>query len=157
MLQPQSPDESLMDVVGHMLADGAFVMADPDPEPGAELPDGLRVEVSFDGPRRGVVLIDAPPDLGMEIALNLGADEEAPDESSAVEALRELGNMITGALLPRLFGTETVFHLGIPTPGRMVGADEAPPVCQHEVALVSDEGHRIRVRVRFDDLSGVSP
>jgi len=156
MLQPQSPDESLMDVVGHMLADGAFVMADPDPEPSVELPECLRVEVSFDGPRRGVVLIDAPADLGVEIALNLGADE-APDETSAVEALRELGNMITGALLPRMFGTETVFHLGIPTPGRMVGVEEVAPHCQHEVALISDEGHRIRVRVRFDDLQGGSP
>ena len=33
MLHMHEPNEALIDVVGHMLSDGAFVIVDPDPDP----------------------------------------------------------------------------------------------------------------------------
>ncbi|MFO0725352.1 MAG: chemotaxis protein CheX [Myxococcota bacterium] len=148
------PNEALIDVVGHMLSDGAFVIVDPDPDPTPV--EGHRTEVRFGGPASGSIVVEAPLGLGLEIAQNLAPPEEPPSPETAAEALREMANMITGALLPRVFGGEHVFHLGIPTP--LTPIEVTPPAqCAHQVGLVSEEGNRIRVCLRLDEEGGRSP
>lgn len=146
MVEFSATTEGLLEVVGRMLAEGAFIAADPIPDPIPFV--GVRVRIGFDGPQRGAFFVDASPALGAEIAANLGVDDAV---AGPVEALRELTNMIAGAALPRMFGSTHVFSLGIP--GEAVPVDETSDSLdsQCQVSLVSDEGHHICVRLCLGD------
>jgi CheY-specific phosphatase CheX len=76
----------------------------------------LRASMGFNGPQQGTVVIVVPLTITSLMACNILGLEEVQhiDEDTAVDALKELLNTITGRLMTSLFGEEVVMDLAIP-------------------------------------------
>ena len=76
----------------------------------------LRASMGFTGPQQGTVAIVVPLTITSLMACNiLGLEEDQHiDEDTAVDALKELLNTITGRLMTSLFGEDVVIDLAIP-------------------------------------------
>lgn len=117
-------NESLLRIVEasciHILEHAAFLFTEqmlPEdyPESASQwLPIGVRLE--YEGPRSGELRLWIAEPLSRTIAQNmLGLDEmEDCSEEKEMDAVKEILNMILGNFLTEAFGTEVVFHLGIP-------------------------------------------
>jgi CheY-specific phosphatase CheX len=95
----------------------------------------LTVAVDFEGACRGRLVLALRGDLPIAIAANM-LGEDGCSLSQQQDAVKEMGNVICGNALPRLFGTRAVFRLHAP---RVVEEEEtATPDARVEVSL--DEG-----------------
>ena len=76
----------------------------------------LRASMGFKGPQQGTVSIVVPMTISTLLTTNiLGLEEDQIiDEDSAIDALKELLNTITGRLMTTLFGEDVVVDLTIP-------------------------------------------
>ena len=76
----------------------------------------LRASMGFTGPPQGTVVIVVPLTITSLLACNiLGFEEDQHiDDDTAVDALKELLNTITGRLMTSLFGEDVVIDLTIP-------------------------------------------
>lgn len=76
----------------------------------------VKAVMTFSGPNSGSIAIAVPETVCPEIAANvLGLDaEEDIDPADALDALKEVLNVICGHVLTRMAGTEPVFDLSIP-------------------------------------------
>ncbi len=76
----------------------------------------LKASMGFKGPQQGTVAIVVPMTISALLATNiLGLEEDQKiDEDSAIDALKELLNTITGRLMTALFGEDVVVDLTIP-------------------------------------------
>jgi len=76
----------------------------------------LRASMGFKGPQQGTVAIVVPMTISTLLTTNiLGLEEDQRiDEDSAIDALKELLNTITGRLMTTLFGEDAVVDLTIP-------------------------------------------
>jgi CheY-specific phosphatase CheX len=76
----------------------------------------IKATMGFSGPQQGTVSIVVPGTITSVMAANiLGLDEDQPiEKNTALDALKELLNTITGRLLTSLFGEELVIDLTIP-------------------------------------------
>ena len=96
----------------------AFMFGDEleDDEIEAEANRFLRASMGFNGPQQGTVAIVVPMTISTLLAINiLGLEEDQTiDEDSAIDALKELLNTITGRLMTALFGEDVVVDLTIP-------------------------------------------
>jgi len=71
-------------------------------------------EISFTGPKSGTIQILAGLDFGKILAENIGALDEADDQSAA-DALRELCNVACGLVLAKIASSrEDVFDVSVP-------------------------------------------
>jgi len=114
----QRASEKLQDVVIRVLEDAAFVLCEPVGE-GPPWPDETVVigSIAISGcGRRGRLDISACDEFTRLLAANLlGVEPDDPDVSSRGEgALGELSNIVAGAFLNELFGSDTVCGIGIP-------------------------------------------
>lgn len=140
--------EMTSELVGEVTAEvfgaTAFVMVEPASGAGGEGGE-LAFCVDFGGPAPGRVWLEAPLGLGQEILENLFDGSGAPGESDALDALREMTNVIAGALLPRVFG-DVYVTLGIPHGPEAQGAssEEAQP-SRFRAELITDTGHHLAV------------
>lgn len=106
--------------------------------------DAVLVAVPYAGPASGRVVIAATPDLARALARNLLAldpDAQVP-EADVQDALRELGNVVAGNLLPAVLG-EGEYRLGPPEPGSWPAgpADIAGLACaEGELAAAVERG-----------------
>ncbi len=141
-------DETVATVTARVLADGAFIFAEP--AEAADEFDGVEVTVSFHGRvAGGRMSVRAPAELGEEIYANLVGDAEgASAENRAVIALQELTNMVAGATLAEVFGTGESFDLGIPAP---LAAGESLEGTR--VFLTTDEGLTLAVTLELAERS----
>ncbi|MCK6548170.1 chemotaxis protein CheX [Myxococcota bacterium] len=138
-----TPDAAVLTrVASSVLADGAFMLTEPAETPLAA-EDALVFAVPFRASVSGCVLFEAPIDLGFEMMSNL--DDDTSDlQLGALDAMREMTNILAGALMPELFGDEVV-ELGVPSgPGEPV-----PPGSSMRTDLVTDEGHHLAVLVTW--------
>jgi CheY-specific phosphatase CheX len=76
----------------------------------------LKASMGFKGPKQGTVAIVVPMTITTLLTTNiLGLEEDQKiDEDSAIDALKELLNTITGRLMTALFGEDVVVDLTIP-------------------------------------------
>lgn len=71
-------------------------------------------QISFKGPRTGTIRILAGRDFAGVLAQNIGALEQADDET-AFDAMKELANVTCGLLLPMIGSSPAdVFDMSIP-------------------------------------------
>jgi hypothetical protein len=140
--------ERLAAVVVRTLEDAAFVLAEAGGE-GVEPFDGdvLEARLGWSGGEPGELRLAVAPTLAVSLAANLLGVDEAPGRGE--DALGELVNMATGALVAELFGDADPPRLELPRVVRLRAADyeaergEAATVA----ALVEEEGRRIEARV----------
>ena len=108
----------LRDVCFSVFEQLAFMFGDEleDDELDIEDENFLKASMGFKGTNPGTVIIVIPKLVAGQLAHNiLGIeDEQAIDEDTPVDALKELLNTITGRLMTSLFGDEAVIDLTIP-------------------------------------------
>jgi uncharacterized protein YciU (UPF0263 family) len=138
-----TPDaEVVARIATSVLADGAFMLTAPTDEQ-LDPADALVFAVPFQASVSGAIVFEAPIDLGFEMMSNLD-DDTADIQLGALDAMREMTNVLAGALMPGLFGDEVV-ELGVPSgPGESV-----PPGSMIRTNLVTDEGHHLAVLVTW--------
>ena len=126
-------------VAAGVLADGAFMLTEPVDTPSVP-GEGLVFTIPYTGSQNGQLSFEAPLELGFEMMDNL-ADDTADLQLGALDAMRELTNVIAGALMPEIFGEEAV-ELGLPAgPGEPVADGDA----KVRAELITDGGHRLAV------------
>lgn len=119
-----------------------FMIPDPDADPGeAVLPDPVAVQVDFDGPFDGGLVVCVPREVMASIATNMLGEEELPPQDKQADALGEIANIICGNVLPRIAGTKKVFYLAGPRALESPwSADGAEKPAAAEVRVAFDEG-----------------
>jgi hypothetical protein len=114
MLEPTP--ELLTDILGKVLEESAFIVAEPDQEPPGWGGSVLRACIAFESTRGGTLRLLTNPRAASEIAANmLGIDQgEEEARSSGRAAVSELLNVVGGAFLTRYFGPAVPSQLGLP-------------------------------------------
>lgn len=142
-----TPDftEALSKVAVRILEEAAFLFSD-DLAP-ADRPDHtwepVGASLEYEGIEdSGHIQVWADVAMVRSLASNmLGLDEEDPESAAHVaDALKELLNMVLGNVLTELWGTEPVFHLGIPT---LLDDSEWSPQSASRGLWLSVEGHPV--------------
>ncbi|MEI9937592.1 MAG: chemotaxis protein CheX [Pseudomonadota bacterium] len=143
----------LQEVVMHVLEDCAFMCTQLGPESQVFPEQITRATLAFKGPRSGKLELFAARELAMSIAADmLGIDAADPDATSFADgALGEISNIITGALVARLFGTECLVELGIPVVDHVVPGPKEGESCA--LKLTDMEGRAIDVRFSLESAS----
>lgn len=140
--------DTLSEVATQVLEDVAFVFTERAREPFAWSGATIDASLSFSGPERGALFVRASPALGARFAANmLGIELDDPEVAErSNDAVGEMLNVVAGVLVARVFGTDTLVHLGVPH----VAVTPAPGVEASAcvVSLLTDEGERIELHVR---------
>ncbi len=112
----ETPHQVILETVSQTLETMAFICVEPITE--AAVPDEpLCLSMKFDGPSRGAVEMVASRNLGRRLASEvLMVEADDPEfESRAEDALREILNVVVGAMMPHLARSPgDVFNLGLP-------------------------------------------
>jgi hypothetical protein len=140
--------ERLAAIVVRTLEDAAFVLAEPAGDAGEPFEgEVLEARLGWGGTDPGELRVAMGPALAASIAANLLGVDEAPER--AEDALGELVNMATGALVAELFGDADPPRLELPRVVRRRAAEHAGERREAAVAvtLVEEEGRRIEARV----------
>lgn len=137
----------LGEVTRSILGDAAFLFCDDVPEDAAPT-DGPLAEatISFDAPTPGRITLRMPWSLALEAAANLlGTEQDDPEaEASALAAVGELLNMISGSALSAWFGPNTQWTLGVPSTSMKEGRLPSPTPRGEVVSYVIEDA-RIEV------------
>ena len=72
------------------------------------------VEVGFQGPRSGRLLVTVCGGILPSIALNMLGDDEEPSQEELEDTLKEIANVICGNVLPSLDGPDAEYHIDPP-------------------------------------------
>ncbi len=111
-------DHLFAEVVAETLEQYAFLFGEP--EDGATVPpeprDYMESTIGFTGGgERGLLYIAAPADLCREMAGNiLGLETSEVEEDVAMDALKELTNVLVGSFTVRRLGTDVPCVLDMP-------------------------------------------
>ena len=145
-------EELLNEVVVQVLEECAFLSTEPSPDTVVWPDDAACITVAFSGPQKGQVELHADKNLAMTIAADmLGVDASDPEASRLADgALAELANVVTGALVAKLFGTDCLVELGIPVVAHRPPGLRAESWCA--LSLVDLEGRPIDVGVNLEAL-----
>ena len=141
--------ESLARSVIALLADAAFVFAEPTaaPLPASENP--LVARLAMEHGETWELCVCVQDKLGQMLAANLLGTESDTGEAraAAADAVGELANILAGALAVELFGKDVVCRIGIPVVavegGRAVAARLAQSSCRAN--LLTEEGYALAV------------
>jgi CheY-specific phosphatase CheX len=140
----------LGEVTRSVLGSAAFLFCDEVP-PGTSATQGRIAEaaITFDAPCPGSITLRMPWNVALEAAANLlGTEKDDPDaEESALAAVGELLNMISGSVLKEWFGGATSWSLGVPALRERDGLLPSPEPAGEVVEFVVDEV-RIEVEAR---------
>ena len=102
----------------------------------------VSVSVGFDGPLSGTLVLTVPAEMLPALARNLLELDDDPTLEKQLDALKELGHVICGNLLPLLAGPMAVFRVHAPKlldEGSAPGAVGAPAFTAR-TRIVLDEG-----------------
>jgi hypothetical protein len=132
----------LGEVARSVLGDAAFLFCDDVP-PGTGPLEGRLAEasISFQAPTSGHLTLRLPWPVALEAAANLlGTENDDPEaEASALAAVGELLNMISGSALSAWFGANTAWSLGVPVTSVRVGCLPSPAPRGAVVAYVVED------------------
>jgi CheY-specific phosphatase CheX len=128
-----------------------FLLPNPElSEAQRKAPSRSAVEVRFNGPLRGRLLLIVSGNILPGIVMNmLGEDAEISEEAQR-DALGELANVICGNVLPEVGGADGVFTLETPRPVVPPGRGE-PWSSEVHVGL---EGGRADVYLQVEESAG---
>lgn len=90
------------------------------------------VSVNFEGPFSGKLLVRVCGGLLPIIATNMLGEEDVPSKSLQYDALGEIANVICGNMLPKIAGSDHIFHVSAP---EIVDDIDIPPVAEAQVGL----------------------
>lgn len=113
----------------------------------------IAAAVRFHGPVNGQVIVTICGPLLPTIAANMLGEEDHPAEPQQHDALREVGNVICGNMLPLIAGTTPVFNVELPEvvdPSTVGSVGE--PAASAEIGL--EEG-RAELRLYVDNLKAL--
>jgi len=110
----------------------------------------LRATMEFNGPEKGTVALVIPITITSLMAANiLGLEDDQPiEDETAVDALKELLNTITGRLMTSLFGEEVVIDLSIPQTEELNYAEWEALFESNEYLVVSIEENPVLITVQ---------
>jgi len=130
--------EFLTELLGSVLEDSAFLLAEPVEErPGFE-GSVLLARIAFESMRGGTLRLLTTPEAATEIAANmLGIEPGEEARSSGRAAVSELLNVLGGSFLIRYFGAAVPSQLGLPTSHVLSAWPGAPRGCAAAVRLES--------------------
>ena len=154
-----NPNEQLLaEVVAETLEQFTFLFVEPEgDEPDSEgMQACIEATIGFQGGgRRGTLRIAAPEVLCREMAGNiLGLDETAVTEDVAMDAIKELANVLMGSVTARRLGVEVSCTLSPPT-ARLLDAYQmnALAACPGALCFRVDE-HRIIAVLEEEPVGG---
>jgi len=140
--------ELLVESLGEMLEEAAFIFTEPQEAPPAFPGKALEARIGYQGPHTGELRLVVDARLAGTLAANLlGEDEDAATEGRAADAVGELLNMFVGVWVVKLFGEQNRCKLTVPQVREIAGAEAAVPPKGAACAahLVEEEGRRIDV------------
>ncbi len=113
---PEPTPEFLTDILGHVLEESAFILAEPGQEPAQWDGSILRACIAFESTRGGTLRLLTNAQAASEIAANMLGIDQGDEEArtSGRAAVSELLNVVGGAFLTRYFGTAVPSQLGLP-------------------------------------------
>ena len=130
---PEPTSALLTDILGQVLQESAFLVAEPGEEPAAWDGPVLTARIAFESTRGGSLRLVTTPAASAEIAANmLGIDPGAEAEENGRAALAEVLNMLGGAFVTRYFGAAVPSQLGLPSTELWQGA---PPASSRSCAV----------------------
>lgn len=142
---PQPHSTALLQAATSTFESLVLLCPEPQASEGAEfLPLAAAVGVTFHGERTGRLAVGVTEGVLPAIAENMLGAAAAPDPQLQRDALGELGNVVTGNVLPLVHGPAAVFRLDAPA-----AAGDTPFACRDgevQVAMVRlrmDEGEAI--------------
>jgi len=146
-MSSQVTADVLAEVAASVLEDAAFVFTERAPGPTAWSETAVAAEIGYGGPEEGELVLVTSPPLAAQLAANmLGVELDDPEVAErAADAVREMLNVVAGALMARVFGTSVVCHLEVPR-APTARPDGAPPPCC-TVDLVTMEGDCLELRI----------
>ena len=123
-----NPNEQLLaEVVAETLEQFTFLFVEPEGDTPAPTGSATYMEATIGfhgGGRRGTLRVAAPEVLCREMAGNiLGLDETAVTEDVAMDAIKELANVLMGSVTARWLGVEVSCTLSPPT-ARLLSPDQ---------------------------------
>jgi hypothetical protein len=133
-----------------ILEETAFVWTDLATLPVDWGSEALAARLEFSGPGRGWVELVTTQRLARTIAANmLGLDDGEVEPGAPEQAAGELLNILAGALVVQVFGSQEVCSLGIPEV-RRVAAPAPPPGATTATTLLSEEGEPFELAIFVD-------
>jgi CheY-specific phosphatase CheX len=130
----------------------AFLCNMPPEEDLAVPENAVLAQISFKGPKTGTIRILAGRDFAGVLAQNIGALEQADDET-AFDAMKELSNVTCGLLLPMIGSSPAdVFNMSIPA----VQSGQAAPgwnefTAAGDCLLLNIEGFRVAAMLTMEE------
>jgi hypothetical protein len=113
---PEPTATLLTDILGEVLQESAFILAEPVPEPAVWDGPVLTARIAFEATRGGTLRLVTTPAASAEIAANmLGIDPGEEADANGRAAVAELLNVLGGAFVTRYFGTAVPSQLGLPS------------------------------------------
>ena len=145
----------LLEAVSQALETMVFLDVLPADENTDELimPQTLVVSaISFSGPKKGNFQLLTGTDFGKLLAENIAAIDQA-DENQALDAVKELSNVICGLLLPEISeNSSDVFDVTVPTVKTGSDSLEWSGFLQDKDSLLLNaEGYAIAVKLRMEE------
>ncbi len=143
--------ESLARAVSALLADAAFVFAEPTSESLPSDESALVARLTMEHGETWELCVCVQDKLGKVLAANLlGTESESGEaRAAAADAVGELANILAGALAVELFGKDVVCHIGIPAvvveSERTAAARLAQSTCRTN--LLTEEGYALAVAI----------
>jgi CheY-specific phosphatase CheX len=110
-------------------------------------------QISFKGPKTGTIRILAGRDFAGVLAQNIGALEQADDET-AFDAMKELSNVTCGLLLPMIGSSPAdVFSMSIPAvqSGSVEGRRWDEFTAHEDCLLLNIEGFMVAARLTMEE------
>ncbi|HET6412258.1 MAG TPA: hypothetical protein VFG53_09375 [Anaeromyxobacter sp.] len=130
--------EFLTELLGSVLEDSAFLLAEPVEERPRFEGSVLLARIAFESMRGGTLRLLTTPEAATEIAANmLGIEPGEEARSSGRAAVSELLNVLGGSFLIRYFGAAVPSQLGLPTSEVLSDWPGAPLSCAAAVRLES--------------------
>lgn len=154
MSEPTDIKQLLLETTVQSLETMAFFCCEPATADALSPEDAISVEMSFKGPRSGTVQVVTSRYFGQRLASNVlccgVADQDAVDR--AEDSVRELINVVVGALMPRLAEKKSdVFNLTLPSSRPFDPNTEWEPFAQDEgVCLIDAEGETLGLRLKTE-------
>lgn len=133
----------------------AFIASEP-AEPGAvECPPlPVKIEMSFKGSQRGTITLVASAQFGRYMAANvIGTTPDDPETAErAPDCLKELVNVVVGALMPRLAASaDDQFELTIPELDDFAPENWKAFVTDERSVLLLADGNPMAVNMVFQE------
>lgn len=148
---PETAKDALVETVMQSLETMAFVMAEPISPPVDSPINPIGVSLKFTGPKHGRVEIIASREFTLVLAANvLGIDPSEEDaHEKADDCMKELVNVVGGALMPHIADSETEqYKLSLPTLHSVDTELDWPNIAAcPSTQLLNAEGHILAVRL----------